>query len=855
MTLNQIFSSSLYEERRGNNGQVPEPGEAGFDWSNHEHTSTFVSQLCKRIDKDRSSMKSKILKEHLLQSRDLVLQKARALRSKSTVSASTSSSSSLSNGTCLPLISSTNAEQNNKLIIESRRKPLPLLPSHNSKEQGRNHPYKISFLQVKNKKSLTQQKIYPSNIENTYPDRPPTKSVVFLKSNYCAEDEKDLKFACYFGEDNDDDDEEHEEMMKELFDLDKREKLLNDGPEYMMKERQNFVDEILSQVIDSIVNHCSQYPTTRHRHGVRNIGMWIEQILDHISDLKKLDKGYLRERYEQKFASSITKFGNTSDLPVSMQGIKDCNSQSTTSAAESSAAESPSSRSSSRKHSAGSSSSPNSTKKQAVRNSEFVSDTSNIQYTDVMDSYRNLFCRRCFVYDCNIHGNLVQPNLNIQTFLALRKEKEGQVLDSLKTRSELSSLPPSPSPSSNTMDEPNPVSESFASTKKRKRAEPPVDPEDGADPKKRAKITPQSTNNESDSEIPTKLTTLQRAACHHAYQIFQGKEEKIAAVLGANIDEIKRHAQKHDIGVTKDFGPYCQMVDNSSESSKKSKKGSKGSTMNMYNPKWVKRIENAEIHPAFLPCDHDEPCSDETCSCIQNAFFCTKHCVWGKESRNFFRGCSCKKGQCLAKSCPCYTAGRECDPDLCRDCGACTDPPNKEAMEQNCRNDRIGMRRHIQLLVGRSQVKEAGWGVYNKTFVKKGDFIVEYIGEVISQEEAERRGCIYDKVDRSYLFNLTSDTVVDANRKGNKARFLNHSSTPNCYTKILTVNGDYRIGIFAKEDIEPQTELFFDYRYDVSIMNDLLEKPAMEVKWMKSKRMKTKKQASKKHAGSDRKSK
>jgi len=156
------------------------------------------------------------------------------------------------------------------------------------------------------------------------------------------------------------------------------------------------------------------------------------------------------------------------------------------------------------------------------------------------------------------------------------------------------------------------------------------------------------------------------------------------------------------------------------------------------------------------------------------------------------------------------------------------------------------MRRHCQLLVSESHVKEAGWGVYNKTALKRGDYVHEYIGEVISQEEADRRGCIYDIVNRSYLFNLTSDTVVDASRKGNKTKFLNHSSNPNCYTKILIVNGDSRIGIFAKEDIDPQSELFFDYRYDVSMSNDLIEKPAMEVAWMKKKTLR--KKVHKKHA-------
>ena len=54
---------------------------------------------------------------------------------------------------------------------------------------------------------------------------------------------------------------------------------------------------------------------------------------------------------------------------------------------------------------------------------------------------------------------------------------------------------------------------------------------------------------------------------------------------------------------------------------------------------------------------------------------------------------------------------------------------------------------------------------------------------------------------------IRTEFVVDARRKGNKTKFSNHSSNPNCYSRIVSVNGDNRIGLFAKEDIEAQSEV------------------------------------------------
>ena len=115
-----------------------------------------------------------------------------------------------------------------------------------------------------------------------------------------------------------------------------------------------------------------------------------------------------------------------------------------------------------------------------------------------------------------------------------------------------------------------------------------------------------------------------------------------------------------------------------------------------------------------------------------------------------------------------------------------------------------------------------GWGVRSPDFLPKGSFICEYIGEYISDDEAESRGIRYDNQKMSRIMDVVGDgkdvvrMCIDATHFSNLARFLNHSCDPNCYKQRILCDHMSRlprIAFFTLRDIQPLEELTYDYGY------------------------------------------
>lgn len=133
----------------------------------------------------------------------------------------------------------------------------------------------------------------------------------------------------------------------------------------------------------------------------------------------------------------------------------------------------------------------------------------------------------------------------------------------------------------------------------------------------------------------------------------------------------------------------------------------------------------------------------------------------------------------------------------------------------------------MALLVKKSQLPNAGKGLYTTTAIKKGEKVIEYLGEIIDWKEYEKR---VERDEDGYLFFINKKRCIDAwNTPQHKARYANDAAGLS-RVKGLSNNCNYEIEdgrcfIIAKKDIAAGAEIFVNYtkeywdcvRYNISI--------------------------------------
>ncbi|XP_024939725.1 histone-lysine N-methyltransferase SETD1 [Cephus cinctus] len=121
--------------------------------------------------------------------------------------------------------------------------------------------------------------------------------------------------------------------------------------------------------------------------------------------------------------------------------------------------------------------------------------------------------------------------------------------------------------------------------------------------------------------------------------------------------------------------------------------------------------------------------------------------------------------------------------------------------------------RKKQLKFAKSGIHD--WGLFAMEPIAADEMVIEYVGQMVRPVVADLRESQYEAtgIGSSYLFRIDLDTIIDATKCGNLARFINHSCNPNCYAKVITIESQKKIVIYSKQPIGVNEEITYDYKF------------------------------------------
>ncbi|WP_024889764.1 SET domain-containing protein [Luteimonas huabeiensis] len=108
-----------------------------------------------------------------------------------------------------------------------------------------------------------------------------------------------------------------------------------------------------------------------------------------------------------------------------------------------------------------------------------------------------------------------------------------------------------------------------------------------------------------------------------------------------------------------------------------------------------------------------------------------------------------------------------------------------------------------------------GNGVFAKRKIRKGERIIRYVGALRTHDEVDAAYADVEENGHTFLFTLNDEYVIDANVRGNVARWINHSCAPNCEAVVEEDDKGRpekdRVYIEALRDIARGEELTYNY--------------------------------------------
>ncbi|KAL8655512.1 MAG: hypothetical protein Q9210_000818 [Variospora velana] len=211
----------------------------------------------------------------------------------------------------------------------------------------------------------------------------------------------------------------------------------------------------------------------------------------------------------------------------------------------------------------------------------------------------------------------------------------------------------------------------------------------------------------------------------------------------------------------------------------------------------------------FSPLPAGQPKPDEWKKTHKNVFIGDAAAVWRKSRLEPSR-CVCTPASGCDHDCLNRHMFYECDDT---NCNVGADVCNNRAFEGLKQRHKKGGKYNIGVEV--IKTADRGYGVRSNRTFDPHQIIVEYTGEIITQDECDERMEIrYKDNECFYLMEFDQRMILDATR-GSIARFINHSCEPNCEMIKMTVSGKPRMALFAGENgIMTGEELTYDYNFN-----------------------------------------